>query len=442
MSMPFWSLFLGVLMITMLLVGKGLTRLPLSNAMVYLGVGYLLGPGGLNVISLDPTRHAQLLEGVAQIALLISLFTVGLKMGSVPLLDGRWILPLRLAFVTMAITVGLITLVGMWGLGLSMGAAVLLGGILAPTDPVLASGVQTRGGVSPDHLRFSLTGEGGLNDATAFPFVLLGLGLLGKYDLGAHAWRWWAVDVFWSMGAGLLIGATLGALLGRLVVRLRTRHQQAVGFDEFLSLGLMAAAYGAAQICLASGFLAVLAAGLALQRVQEQPRTHTRAAANPARAGGAAAGLAVDPDHASAAMSEAVQGFNEQLEKLAEPAVVLIVGVMLPHALKAAQGSHALWWFIPLLFTVLRTIAVSLGMLGERTGNRMAVPQRAMISWFGIRGIGSVFYLMFALRHGVSGHLAQQLISFALVTVAASIVVHGVSVRLLMQWYMRRKAEG
>jgi NhaP-type Na+/H+ or K+/H+ antiporter len=92
-------------------------------------------------------------------------------------------------------------------------------------------------------------------------------------------------------------------------------------------------------------------------------------------------------------------------------------------------------------FTVLRTIAVSLGMFGERTGDRMAVPQRAMISWFGIRGIRSVFYLMFALRHGVSGHLAQQLISFALVTVAASIVVHGVSVRLLMQWYMRRKAE-
>jgi len=440
MSIPFWSLFIGVLMITMLLVGKGLSRLLLSNAMIYLGAGYLLGPGVLDVISLDPTRHAQLLEGVAQIALLISLFTVGLKMGSVPLLDGRWILPLRLAFITMAITVGLITLVGVWGLGLSLGAAVLLGGILAPTDPVLASGVQTSGGVSPDRLRFSLTGEGGLNDASAFPFVLLGLGLLGKYDLGEHAWHWWAVDVFWSMGAGLFIGAALGTLLGRLVVRLRTRHHQAVGLDEFLSLGLMAASYGAAQICLASGFLSVLAAGLALQRVQEQPRKHAGGLVMHTRADGPAASLAIDPNHASAAMSEAVQGFNEQLDKLAELAVVLVVGVMLPYALNAAGRTPGLWWFIPLLFIVLRTVAVSLGMLGERPGDRMAVPQRAMISWFGIRGIGSVFYLMFVLRHGVSGHLAQQLISLTLVTVAASIVVHGVSVRLLMEWYMRRKA--
>ncbi|WP_026259148.1 cation:proton antiporter [Uliginosibacterium gangwonense] len=440
MSIPFWSLFIGILMITMLLVGKGFSRLLLSNAMIYLGVGYVLGPGGLDVVALDPLHHAQLLEGVAQIALLISLFTVGLKMGGVPLLDRRWILPLRLAFVTMAITVGLIAVVGVWGMGFSLGAAILLGGILAPTDPVLASGVQTKGGATPDHLRFSLAGEGGLNDGSAFPFVLLGLGLLGKYDLGSSLWHWWGIDVFWSMGAGLCIGAVFGALIGRLVVRLRTRHQQAVGLDEFLSLGLMAVAYGAAQICMASGFLAVFAAGLALQRVQEQPRSIVGELVTHTGLGGRPATLAVDPNHASAAMSVAVQGFNEQLEKLAELAIVLLVGVMLPYAMSSETLTHVLWWFIPLLFVVLRTLAVSLGMLGERSSDRMAVPQRAMISWFGIRGIGSVFYLMFAIRHGVSGHLAQQLVAFTLMTVAASIVVHGVSVRLLMKWYMRRKA--
>lgn len=433
MSVPFWSLLLGVLLITMVLAGTLLARLLLSSAMIYLCVGYALGPGGLGVITPDPTSHADALEWVAEVALLISLFSVGLKMGVVPLFDRRWILPLQLAFISMAITVGLIAAVGVWGLGLSLGAAVLLGGILAPTDPVLASGVQTERGVAPDRLRFSLAGEGGLNDGTAFPFVMLGLGLLGRHELGAGGWRWWAVDVLWATGGGLFIGAVMGALIGRLVIHLRTRHQLAVGLDEFLSLGLVAVAYGTAQLCLASGFLAVFASGLALQRVKERPRAGTASlGAVHSLSGHAYEELATHSHHASAAMTHAVQGFNEQLEKLAELAMVLLVGAMLPYAVPW----DALWWFIPLLFVLLRPLAVSAGTLREP----MAVHQGAMICWFGIRGIGSVFYLMFAIRHGVTGPLAQDLITLTLATVAVSIVVHGLSVRPLMKWYIRRKS--
>ena len=131
-------------------------------------------------------------------------------------------------------------------------------------------------------------------------------------------------------------------------------------------------------------------------------------------------------------MTDAVQGFNEQLETLAELAIVLLVGVMLPYT----APTIALWWFIPLLFVVLRAIAVLAGTPGEP----MATHERAMICWFGIRGIGSVFYLMFAIHHGVTGALAQQLITFTLITVAVSIVVHGVSVQPLMKWYGQRKS--
>lgn len=161
MSVALWSLLLGVLLITMVLAGTVLARLLLSSAMVYLVLGFALGPAGLGVIRLHPLEHAEILLWSAELALLISLFTVGLKMGAVPLLDRRWLLPVRLAFIAMALTVGLITLVGVWGLGLSLGAAVLLGGILAPTDPVLASGVQTTLNADPERLRFSLAGEGG-----------------------------------------------------------------------------------------------------------------------------------------------------------------------------------------------------------------------------------------------------------------------------------------
>ncbi|MCY1215775.1 K(+)/H(+) antiporter NhaP [compost metagenome] len=430
MSVPLWSLLLGVLLIIMVLAGTLLSRLLLSSAMVYLCVGYSLGPGGLEVITFDPIRHADVLERAAEVAVLISLFNVGLKMGAVSLSDRRWMLPLRLAFISMAITVGLISAVGVWGLGLSVGAAVLLGGILAPTDPVLASGVQTESEKHPDRLRFSLSGEGGLNDGTAFPFVMLGLGLLGLHELGTGGWRWWLVDLLWATIGGLLIGAAMGAMIGRLVVRLRTRHHLAVGLDEFLSLGLMATAYGAAQLCLASGFLAVFAAGLALQRVKEQPQPGTASlSADPGVKGHAYKELATHSHHASATMATAVLGFNEQLEKLAELAMVLLVGALLP----SLVAWPALWWFIPLLFVLLRSLAVAAGTLGEP----MAVQQRMMICWFGIRGIGSIFYLMFAIRHGLSAPDAQQLITFTLVTVAVSIVLHGVSVLPLMRWYER-----
>lgn len=142
--------------------------------------------------------------------------------------------------------------------------------------------------------------------------------------------------------------------------------------------------------------------------------------------------LAVHSHHASATMTQAVQGFNEQLEKLAELGVVLVIGAMLPYA----TGSGHLFWFIPALLVILRPVSVLIGM----AGNPDAIPQRAIIAWFGIRGIGSVFYLMFTIHHGISGPLAQELISLTLQTVAASIVVHGISVLPLMKWYARRKA--
>jgi NhaP-type Na+/H+ or K+/H+ antiporter len=194
----------------------------------------------------------------------------------------------------------------------------------------------------------------------------------------------------------------------------------------------VAVAYGLAQLSLASGFLAVFAAGLALQRVKERPRAGTRPLDTSTSARPPAdAVLATHPHHASAAMTVAVQGFNEQLEKLAELAIVLLVGAMLSYEIP----SMAIWWFIPLLFLVLRPLAVAGGTLGEP----LTPHERRMISWFGIRGIGSVFYLMFAMRHGVTGLLAQQLITFTLVTVAASIVVHGVSVTPLMRRYLQRR---
>lgn len=431
MTVAHWSLLIGLLLITMLLTGTLLARLPVSAAMVYLGLGYLLGPGGLGVIELDPFGQAGFLTLMSEVAVLISLFAIGLKLG-VPMFDRRWLVPLRLAFPVMLITVGLIACLGVFGLGLSLGAAVLLGGILAPTDPVLAAGIQAEPGSSPDRVRFSLAGEGALNDGSAFPFVLLGLGLLGLHPLGADGWHWLLVDLLWSTGGGLLIGAVLGALIGELVVYLRTRHHNAVGLDEFLSLGLIAVSYGVAQLCLASGFLAVFAAGFAISRVRDVPLTAEVAHPDQPEAPAVdRANWATHPHHASSAMNRAVRGFNEQLEKLAELAIVLVIGILLP----TVSSVPAAWWFIPVLFLLVRPLAIVVGM----AGGPFSRAQIAIVGWFGIRGIGSIFYLMFALDHGVIGPLARDLVSLSLLTVATSILVHGISALPLMTWYASRK---
>lgn len=431
MTLAEWSVFIGVLLVTMVLAGTLLGRLPLNSAMIYLGLGWLLGPDGIDVLRPDPFAHTAMLERLAEVGLLISLFAVGLRLG-VPLRDVRWRLPLRLAFVSMAVVVAAVAVIGVAWLGLSWGAAVLLGAILAPTDPVLASDLPADAGSHPDLLGFSLAGEGGLNDGAAFPFVMLGLGLMGLHELGPGLLRWWAIDLAWATAGGVAIGALLGSATGRLVVYLRSRHDEAVGRDEFLGLGLLAMAYGLAQICHASGFLAVFAAGLALQRVRERPRSHTRPLAAAASSEGHSyETLATHSHHASATMHDSVQAFNAQLERLAEMALVLLVGAMLAYA----RPLPAVWWFVPLLLGLLRPLSV----LAATWGERLSRPQRAMIGWFGIRGIGSVFYLLLAVHAGLDGRTADTLVTLTLWTVATSIVAHGLTAQPLMQRYLARR---
>ena len=131
MFFEIWALIIGALLITMALSGTWLRQLPVSTAMLYLAAGYGLGPAGLALLAPDPLAYSVILERAAEVAVLISLFAVGLKL-ALPLSDKGWRLPLRLATVSMTITVALIAAIGMVGLGLSLGAAVLLGAILAP----------------------------------------------------------------------------------------------------------------------------------------------------------------------------------------------------------------------------------------------------------------------------------------------------------------------
>ena len=421
-----------MLLVVMTMGSSYLSRLPLNAAMLYLGVGVAVGPMGLDLLQLDALENKVLLERLTEIAVLISLFTAGMKL-ELPLRDRRWRIPLQLATVSMVVTVVVVAAIGVYGLGLSPGAAILLGAILAPTDPVLASDVQVSNRGDRDRLRFGLTGEGGLNDGTAFPFVMLGLGLLGVHELGEAAWRWWMVDVLWAISGGLALGYLLGTLVGRAIIYLRMRHREALRSDEFIALGLIALTYGAALLCHTYGFLAVFAAGLALRRIDKGTSS-----ASAERAGAEKSGFQLSPEEQAAAGSEApinmmnaVQRFNSQLESFVEVAIVLAVGVLLA----TVEFESDVLWFVPVLFLLVRPLAVYSGLIGTQVSGS----QRNLMSWFGIRGIGSLYYLLYAINHDIQPALAQRLLSITLAVVVASIIIHGISVTPLMKHYESRK---
>jgi sodium/hydrogen antiporter len=432
-NVAIWTLLVGLLLIFMALSSTVLARLPLSTAMLYLGFGMLAGPWALGLIHLSLREHTLVLERLTEAVLLVSLFAAGLKLGPA-FRDRRWIVPLRLALVAMVATVLAIAAIAYFLLGLPLGASILLGGILAPTDPVLASDVQVTHPKDRDSLRFALTGEGGLNDGTAFPFVLLGLGLLGLHELGELGWRWLLIDGLWACLGGLALGALSGLAVGKLVLYLRREHKEAVGLDDFLALGLLAFSYGAALLGQVNGFLAVFAAGVALRHLEQSQsagiasqRAVEHAAVHPDAS--VADMVAVDPHHAPAYMAQAVLSFNVQMERIGELAVVIAIGALF----WSVDWRQASWWFVPALLLLVRPLVVGLTLIHSPVSHT----QRWLIGWFGIRGVGSVYYLMYAINHGLPVDLANRIAGLTLAVVVVSIIVHGISVTPLMAAYER-----
>lgn len=429
MEFPAWLAMIGALLILAAVTQSYVRRLPLTMAMLYLAVGFVLGPSGYGLNSVDPLEGPGTVERIAEIAVIIALFTTGLKMGFPPR-SGYWGVPLRLAFGSMALTVGLIALVGVWVMGLPPGAAVLLGAILAPTDPVLATDVQLVDPRDRDPLRSGLTGEAGLNDGTAFPFVMLGLGLLGLHDIGAFGLRWLAVDLVWGIAGGIGIGAALGYLVGRHAIHRRVSNEEEVELNEFLALGLIGLSYGLAILAHSYGFLAVFAAGVGVRHSARRFALGVARTSNASIDGAAAkAAPATRPDVAPGSAAQEVLRFNEQAEHIGEFIVVLLVGAMLA----PDYFTPFVLLFVAVLFLAIRPLSVWLGLLGSPVPRS----ERGLMAWCGIRGIGSLYYLSYAIHRGLPADIAEQLTAVTLTAIAASIFIHGFTVPYLMGLYRR-----
>jgi NhaP-type Na+/H+ or K+/H+ antiporter len=420
-----WFLLVGLLMLARGLMATTISKSPVTSAIVYLAVGVMLGPSCFNILNFDLTKQSGLLEVLTQIALLISLFCAGIKM-PVPFKLARWSAPLRLAWGSMTLTVGLVALFGYYVLHLPAGAAVLLGGILAPTDPVLATDVQVRHAGDKDQLRFTLTCEAGMNDGSAFPFVLLGLGMLNLGDTGDYHLHWLLVDVLWSTAGAVLVGVAAGAALARVGWRLRVVEPRHEIMDDLVGLGLIAVVYGLASLIKASGYLAVFFAAVALRQTElvlaGAPKDR-HGLMEPELAKSEVAQSSESDDPPMVVSAEALV-FKEHLERLSELTLVVLLGGMI----SLRDLPYETIGMAAFLFLVARPLSVYLGLLGSSTSMRL----RTLTAWFGVRGIGSMFYLVFAIEAGLPAELARQLTGISLGVIMMSILVHGFSVKPLM----------
>ena len=409
-----WYMLVGTVLFSMGLFAARLGAMPITSAILYLVVGVVIGPTVLNLFHFNPLKSAAWLETITEIAVLISLYTCGLKL-KVPLRSKLWRIPLRLATLSMVIGIALVAAFAHWAMALPWGAAILIGAVLAPTDPVLATDVQVRRPGDNDRLRFGLTAEAGLNDGTAFPFVMLGLGLLGVHEIGDGG-RWLLRDVVWASVAGVALGALLGAGVARLVFALRQRARETVFMDDFLGLGLIALTNGLALAMSAYAFLAVFAAAVALRQTEQHLMARHRDRLSPEL-------------RRATSLADRSMHFNEQLERIAEVLLILLLG----GSLFVNSWSWEAVLVALFVFFVARPAGVYVGLIGAD----VAPKTRHYMAWFGVRGIGSLYYLMYAIGHGLEEPLALRLLSITLIVVTLSIVVHGMSVTPLMRRYAR-----
>lgn len=414
MTSPQWFLLIGALLLARGLTATLVQRSPVTAAIIYLAFGFLVGPSVLNLFHFNPLKESALLEALTEVAVLISLFSAGVKM-PVPFSLAKWRAPLLLATASMGITVALVAAFAYFLLDLPLGAGVLLGAIVAPTDPVLATDVQIRHPGDRDLLRFTLTCEAGMNDGSAFPFVMLGLGLLGLHDLGHLGLHWLMVEVVWATLGALAIGVAAGMALAWLGWMLRREPYKHQLMDDFLGLGLIGVVYGLCVMVDAWGFLAVFFAAVALRQTELKLTKTT---------------LPASEDEPLPTVSEGALVFKEHLERLSEVLLILLIGgTLFLNSWTWEAVGLALF-----LFAVVRPVCVLIGLMGTATPWRI----RGLAGWFGVRGVGSLYYLMYAIQHDLPESLALRLIQLTLIVVTMSILLHGISVKPLMGMFWRR----
>ena len=401
---------LGIAAMGAAILPRVLNGVPLSMPIVFLVLGMViyalpLGLEGPNVITDD-----QAAERLSELVVIVSLMGAGLKLRR-PVSWRGWATTWRLLGIAMPLSIAAITLLAVGPLGLPIASALLLGAVLAPTDPVLASDVQLPGPLheeseddADDPVRFALTSEAGLNDGLAFPFTNLAIAVAagGSWFMG-----WVVEDVIVRLSVGVLVGWVAGRAIAYLAFRVRSESALARTSEGFVAIGATLAVYGVAEVAHGYGFLAVFVAAVT---IRHEERDHE--------------------------YQQVLHDFAETTERLASVVFLVLLGgavvdgawgVLTPAAVAVAFG----------IVLVLRPLAGWIATIGA--GEQF--PQRMAIAFFGIKGMGTIYYLAHAATEERFA-AAREIWAVAILVIVTSIVVHGIAASPVMEWVERRTRTG
>ncbi|MFF6897113.1 cation:proton antiporter domain-containing protein [Streptomyces hydrogenans] len=377
-------------------------RRPLSMPMLFLAVGMLAGLWAVPTV--DPVRSRLWVEHATELCVIVSLMGAGLALNR-PVGRRGWAGAWRLLGIGMPLTIVATTAAALV-LGWPLAPALLLAAVLSPTDPVLAAEVRvgepTDDPDDEDEVRFSLTAEAGLNDGLAFPFVLAALAVAAA-PAGTAGWaaEWFLVDVLVRIGVGVAVGVVTGWVLGWMFFRARPRALRlSEHMEGFVAIGATFVAYGAAELSRGYGFLAVFVTACTIRAAERDHGYH-----------------------------KVLHGFTEQIERLLTVFLLFLLGgYLVTHGLPSLTWQDAL--VAVLLLLVVRPAAGYAALLGGATGPQ----ERLVTAVYGIRGVGSLFYLAYALGHtGLFAAYADRLWAVVSFTVFLSVFLHGATAAPVIQ---------
>lgn len=383
-----------------------LKRIPVSLPMLQVSFGLLMGYFWTSLPFLNPVENGFLVEKICELVVLVSLVGAGIKIDT-PLKYKNWRPTLRLLLVTMPICIVIMAALGYYVFSLSLAASLLLGAVLAPTDPVLASSIQVGppNSGSEDTSRFTLTSEAGLNDGLAFPFVYLAIKIAEHYGK-ADGWSsellfdWLLHDVLWKIAAGTLVGVLVGKIMAKLVFG--KNAENTIMSQGYVVIALTLLAYGIAEFIHGYGFISVFVAAFAFRRSEHGHKYHS-----------------------------ALHDFSEQSEGLLMSLVLVVFGMALGQGLDS--GVELTWQVYAVSLLCLFAIRPIAGWIGL-SGLQIPHQERFIISSLGIRGIGSFYYLAYALNKDVFAlDDATDLWLICGMVILISIFLHGISAPMLLK---------
>lgn len=382
-------------------------REPATSALLIL-VGlsvFALVPG--MPAALDPVESPRIWEVASELCVVVGLFGTGLRIDRFAART-KWLPTVRLLLIAMPLTIVLLALIGWQAAGMTLAGGLLLGAILAPTDPVLAGDVQVgpphEGGEHP--VRYALTTEAGLNDGLAFPFVHLGIAVAtaGGFSL-ALAGEWVAQDLIYRVAVGVAGGAGIGWLLAKILFDWPRENALSKTGSGVIALAGVLVAYGLTEIVEGYGFIAAFTAGYTLRRSETEHRFHRR-----------------------------LHDFSESLEHSLTAILLVAIGAAIPILWPHFDLRHAIIG-LALVF-LIRPLVGWMALANTALRGR----ERLVVSFYGVRGIGSVYYLAYA------GHHVQLVNEYALwatvaFTILLSTIVHGLTAGIAVERATGEKQE-